>query len=133
MREKHQRIGDGYNLSSTHVRLLGAYRGIPEALIMAVECSTAIDWQHLNQPTALEDFAAGRLLAWQLTVLDDKRSLFNTELSYTQTQGALHIALIRPMQRRKLIMKPGRRNAMTALPTLELVLIVRAAREGIVS
>jgi multidrug efflux system outer membrane protein len=76
-----------------------AFREVDDALTNRAQTAKQLAAQK-SQVEALQQYAGIARMRYDngytdfLTVLDAERSLFNAELSYTQTQGALHLALI---------------------------------------
>jgi multidrug efflux system outer membrane protein len=76
-----------------------AFREVDDALTNRAQTAKQLAAQK-SQVEALQQYAGIARMRYDngytdfLTVLDAERSLFNAELSYTQTQGSLHLALI---------------------------------------
>jgi len=76
-----------------------AFRDVNDALADQAQTSKQLAAQK-SQVESLRQYAGIARLRYEngytdfLTVLDAERSLFNAELSYTKTQGSLHLALI---------------------------------------
>lgn len=86
-------------LFSYQQTIQNAFREVDDALTEQAQTAKQLAAQK-NQVDSLRQYADIARMRYDngytdfLTVLDAERSLFNAELSYTQTQGALHISLI---------------------------------------
>ena len=86
-------------LISYQQTIQNAFREVDDALTNRAQTAKQLAAQK-NQVDSLRQYAGIARMRYDngytdfLTVLDAERSLFNAELSYTQTQGELHLALI---------------------------------------
>ena len=86
-------------LISYQQTIQNAFREVDDALTNRAQTAKQLAAQK-NQVDSLRQYAGIARMRYDngytdfLTVLDAERSLFNAELSYTQTQGALYLALI---------------------------------------
>ena len=86
-------------LVSYQQTIQNAFREVDDALNDRVQTAKQLAAQK-SQVDSLRQYAGIARLRYDngytdfLTVLDAERSLFNAELAYTQTQGALYLALI---------------------------------------